>query len=100
MEFSSPSVKLVYGLFMCLFEDLNRCPSTIGGYRNSIVDSLGLVGLHISQSAELNRLLTSFHGDRPKSSMNLPQWNLSVVLNELTKVTFEPMKDRPQTSIP
>ena len=38
-------------------------------------------------------LLSSFHRDRPKSSRNLPKWNLSVVLNELTKAPFEPMKD-------
>ena len=38
-------------------------------------------------------LLSSFHRDRPKSSRNLPKWNLSVVLNELTKTPFEPMKD-------
>ena len=34
-----------------------------------------------------------FHRDLPKSSRNLPKWNLSVVLNELTKAPFEPMKD-------
>ena len=34
-----------------------------------------------------------FHRDRPKISRNLPKWNLSVVLNELTKAPFEPMKD-------
>ena len=28
-----------------------------------------------------------------RSSRNLPKWNLSVVLNELTKAPFEPMKD-------
>ena len=38
-------------------------------------------------------LLSSFHWDRPKSFRNLPKWNLSVVLNELTKAPFEPMKD-------
>ena len=37
--------------------------------------------------------LSSFHRDRPKSSRNLPKWKLSVVLNELTKAPFEPMKD-------
>ena len=47
----------------------------------------------LSQSSDLNRLLSSFHRDRPKSSRNLPKWNLSVVLNELTKAPFEPMKD-------
>ena len=47
----------------------------------------------IFQSSDLHRLLSSFHRDRPKSSRNLPKWNVSVVLNELTKAPFEPMKD-------
>ena len=70
-----------------------QAPSTIDGYRTAIVDTLAPAGLHISQSSDLNRLLSSFHRDRPKSSRNLPKWNLSVVLNELTKAPFEPMKD-------
>ena len=78
---------------MYLYQDLNRRPSTIDGYRAAIVDTLGPMGLHISQSSDLNRLLSSFHRDRPKSSRNLPKWNLSVVLNELTKAPFEPMKN-------
>ena len=78
---------------MYLYQDLNRHPSAIDGYRMAIVNTLGPGGLHISQSYDLNRLLSSFHRDRPKSSRNLPKWNLSVVLNELTKASFEPMKD-------
>ena len=34
-----------------------------------------------------------FTGIVQKSSRNLPKWNLSVVLNELTKAPFEAMKD-------
>ena len=56
--------------------------------RTAIVDTLGPTGHHI-----LHRLLSSFHRDLPKSSRNLPKWNLSVVLRELTKAPFEPMKD-------
>ena len=78
---------------MYLYQDLNRRPSTIDGYRTAIVDTLGPTGLHISQSSDLDRLLSSFHRDRPKSSRNLPKWKLSVVLNELRKAPFEPMKD-------
>ena len=78
---------------MYLYQDINRCPSTIDGYRMAIVDTLGPAGHHITQSSDLHRLLSSFHRDRPKSSRNLPKWNLSVVLNELTKAPFEPMKD-------
>ena len=93
VDFCTPSVKQVSDFFMYLYQDLNRRPSTIDGYRTAILDTLGPAGLHISQSLELNRLLSSFYRDHPKSFRNLPKWNLSVVLNELTKAPFEPMKD-------
>ena len=70
---------------MYLYQDLNRRPSTIDGYRTAIVDTLGPAGHHIAQSSDRHRLLSSFHRDHPKSSRNLPKWNLSIVLNELKK---------------
>ena len=88
MDFSTPSVKQISDFFMYLYQDLNRRPSTIDGYNTAIVDTLGPVGHHIAQSADLHRPLSSFH-----SSRNLPKWNLSVVLNELTKAPFKPIKD-------
>ena len=93
VDFSTPSVKQVSDFSMYLYQDLNRRPSTIDGYRTAIVDTLGLAGHHIAQVSDLHRLLSSFHRDCPKISRNLPKWNLSVVLNELTKAPFEPMKD-------
>ena len=92
VDFSTPSVKQVSDFFMNLYQDLNRCPSTIDCYKTAMVDTLSPSGLHISQSLDLNRLLSSFHRDRPKSSRNLPKWNLSVIL-ECTNASFEPMKD-------
>ena len=93
VDFSTTSVKQISDFFMYLYQDLNRRPSTIDGYRTAIVDTLGPTAHHIAHNADLHRLLSSFHRDRPKSSRNLPKWNLSVVLNELTKAPFEPMKD-------
>ena len=93
MVFSTPSVKQISDFFMYLYQDLNRCPSTSDGYRTAIIDTLGPAGHHIAQSSDLHRLLSNFHRDRPKSSRNLPKWNLSVVLNELTTAPIEPMKD-------
>ena len=93
VDFSTPSVKQISDFFMYLYQDLNRRPTTIDGFRTAIVDTLGPAGHHIAQSSDLHRLLSSFHRDRPKSSRNLPKWNLSVVLNALTKAPFEPMKD-------
>ena len=88
VDFSTPSVKQISDFFMCLYQDLNRRPSTIDGYSTASVDTLGPAGHHIAQSSDLHRLLSSFHRDRPKSYRNLPKWNLSVVLNELTKAPF------------
>ena len=93
VDFSTPTCETSLRLFMYLYQDLNRHPSTIDGYRTAILDTLGPTGHHIAQSSDLHRLLSNFHRDRPKSSRNLPKWNLSVVLNELTKAPFEPMKD-------
>ena len=93
VDFSTPSVKQISDFFMYLYQDLNRRPSTFDGYRTAIVDTLGPTAQHVAHNADLHRLLSSFHRDRPKSSRNLRKWNLSVVLNELTKAPFEPMKD-------
>ena len=58
VDFSTPSVKQVSNFFMYLYQDLNRHPSTIGGYRTAIVDTLGPAGHHIAQSSNLHRLLS------------------------------------------
>ena len=68
VDFSTPCVKQVSDFFMYLYQDLNRRLSTIDGYRTANVDTFGPTGLHISQSSDLNRLLSSFYRDRPKSS--------------------------------
>ena len=44
MDFSTPSVKQVSDFFMYMYQDLNRRPSTIDGYRTAIVDTLGQMG--------------------------------------------------------
>ena len=61
VDFSTPSVTQVSNFFMYLYQDLNRRPSTIDGYRMAIVDTLGPAGHHIAQSSDLHRLLSSFH---------------------------------------
>ena len=93
MDFSTPSVKQISDFFMYLYKDLNRGLSTMDGYRTAIVDTLCPMSQHIAHNEDIHRLLSSFHWDCPKSSRNLPKWNLSVVLNELTKMPFKPMKD-------
>ena len=73
VDFSTPSVKQISDFFIYLYQDLNRRPSSIDGYRTTIVDTLDPTGQHIARNEDLHRLLSSFYRDRPKSSRNFPK---------------------------
>ena len=68
-------------------------PGTIDGYRSAIADKLGNSTINVSKDENLTRLLDSFHRDRPKGRRGIPSWNLSLVLHQLTKAPFEPLKE-------
>ena len=76
-----------------LFQDRKLQPSTIDGYRSAIADKLGNSTINISKDENLTRLLDSFHRDRPKGRRGIPSWNLSLILHQLTKPPFEPIKE-------
>ena len=92
VDFRSPPVKSVADLLMYLFEDKKLQPSTIDGYRSAIADKLGDTIVNVSKDDNLTRLLESFHRDRPKGRRGIPSWNLSLVLHQLTKAPFEPLR--------
>ena len=93
VDFRAPPVKSVADFLMYLFEDRKLQPSTIDGYRSAIADKLGNLTLNISKDENLTHLLDSFHRDRPKGRRGIPSWNLSLVLHQLTKAPFEPIKE-------
>ena len=61
VNFSTPSVKQISDIFMYLYRDLNRRPSTIYGYRTAIVDTLG-------PWANLLLIMRTFIGRSPVST--------------------------------
>ena len=93
VDFRAPPVKSVADFLMHLFEDKKLQPSTIDGYRSAIADKLGNTAINISKDDNLTRLLESFHRDRPKGRRGIPSWNLSLVLHQLTKAPFEPLRE-------
>ena len=95
VHFRVPSIKHICNFMCFLFNKKNRRPSTIEGYRTAITDTLGNVPLHISNNAEIARLIASFHKDKPKSSRSLPKWDLSLVLHQLKQPPFEPLEEAP-----
>ena len=93
VDFRSPPVKSVADFLMYLFEDKKLQPSTIDGYRSAIADKLGNTTVNISKDDNLTRLLESFHRERPKGRRGIPSWNLSLVLHQLTKAPFKPLRE-------
>ena len=78
---------------MYLFQDRKLQPSTIDGYRSAIADKLASSPINNSKDENLTRLLDSFHRDRTKGQRGIPSWNLFLVLHQLTKAPFEPIKE-------
>ena len=93
VDFGSPSIGDICNFFWYLFHDLNRCPSTIEGYRTAIADTLGNSDLNIGSNTDIARLIASFYRDKPKKSRPLPKWDLALVLHKLTQPPFEPQEE-------
>ena len=92
MDFRLPSLKQVADFLLYLFKERKLQPSTIEGYRTAIADMIGNDTVQFGKDESLPRLLDSFHRDKPKGRRGVPVWSLSLVLHQLTKAPFEPMR--------
>ena len=92
VDVRSATLSNIADFLLYLFKERNLQPSTIDGYRTAIADMIGNEQLNISKDENLTRLLDSFHRDKPKGRRGIPSWNLSLVLHQLTKAPFEPMR--------
>ena len=92
MDFRAPTIKSIGDFQLYLFQDKLQ-PSTIDGYRSAIADNLGNSSINVSKDENLTHHLHSFHRDRSKGRRGIPSWNLSLVLHQLIKTPFEPLKE-------
>ena len=93
VDFRAPPLKAIADFLLHLFQDKKLQPGTIDGYRSAIADKLGNSTINVSKDENLTGLLDNFHRDRPKGRRGIPSWNLSLVLHQLTKAPFEPLKE-------
>ena len=92
VDFRAPPRKSITDFLLYLFQDRKLQPSNINVYRSAIADKLGNLPIYVSKDENLNHLLDSFHRERPKGQRGILSWNLSLVLHQLTKAPFEPIK--------
>ena len=89
----TPPLKAIANFLLYLFQERKLQPGTTDGYRSAIADKLGNSPINVSKDENLTCLLDSFHRGRPKGRRGIPSWNLSLVLHQLTKALFEPLKE-------
>ena len=81
MDFQKPSLSSMADFFFYLFiHKENLKPTTTAGYRTVIADHVGSFDFDINKNLEVNRLLVSFHRERPMKDKSIPNWDLFVVL--------------------
>ena len=93
VDFRASPLKAIADFLLHLFQDKQLQPGTIDGYRSAIADKLGNSTINVNKDENLTHLLDSFHRDRPKGRRGIPSWNLSLVLHQLTKAPYEPLKE-------
>ena len=93
VDFRAPPLKAIADFLLYLFQDRKLQPGSIDDYRSAIADKLGNSPINVSKDENLTYLLDSFHRDRPKGRRGIPSWNISLVLHQLTKAPFEPLKE-------
>ena len=79
-------------LLAFLFQERKLQPTTIDIYRSAITEKLGNAQINISMDENLNCLLDSFFGDRPKGQRGFSSWDLSLVLHHLKNIPFVSLK--------
>ena len=84
VDLRSPSVNQIAEFLLHLLKERKLQPSTIEGYRAAIAEIVDNDKLNISKDEKLTCLLGSFHRDKPKERRSVPNWNLSLVLHQLT----------------
>ena len=91
MDFRALPIKSLADFLLYLFQDRKLQLSNIDVSSSAIADKLGNLTINVSKDENLSRL-DSFHRDRPNAWRGILSWNLSLVLHQLTKATFEPLK--------
>ena len=85
-----PTVPIIAEFFLFLFSENKLLPQTIEGYRSALSMKLD-ADLELGSNKELRRLIQSFYKSRPKGSRHIPSWDMTLVLQALTKAPFEPL---------
>ena len=90
----NPTAAQVASFLFDLFDIHGLSPRTIKGYRTCISSVLNRTGKsRVVLHRTISDMIASMELQRPRATPVLPQWDLGVVLEALSKPPFEPLRE-------
>ena len=90
----NPTAAQVASFLFDLFDIHGLSPRTIKGYRTCISSVLNLTGKsRVVLHRTISDMIASMELQRPRATPVLPQWDLGVVLEALSKPPYEPLRE-------
>ena len=93
IDMLGPTAAQIAAFLYYLFDTHGLSPQTIKGYRSclaSVLSSIGKAGA--VQAKTISDMITSMELQRPRKTPVLPQWDLGIVLEALSKPPYEPLR--------
>ena len=90
-----PTAAQIAAFLYCLFDTHGLSPQTIKGYRSCLASVPSCKGNASAVQAKtiLSDMITSMELQRPRMTPVLPQWDLGIVLEALSKPRYEPLRE-------
>ena len=89
-----PTAAQIASFLFDLFDTHGLSPQTIKGYRNCIGSLLNRTGrAKVVLHRTISDMIASMELQRPRTMPVLPQWDLGVVLEALSKSPYEPLRE-------
>ena len=77
-----------------LFDTHGLSPQTIKGYKSCLASVLSCTGMVVAvQAKTISDMIMSMELQRPRLTPVLPQWDLGIVLEALSKPPYEPLRE-------
>ena len=88
----SASVPLIVDFFRHLVRDKGLSVPAVRGYRASLNSVFALKGRDLAASREVSMLFRSFSNTARPERLRPPNWDVSLVLQSLTRAPYEPLR--------
>ena len=88
----SASVPLIVDFFRHLVRDKGLSVPAVRGYRASLNSVFALTGRDLAASREVSMLFRSFSKTARPERLRPPNWDVSLVLQSLTRAPYEPLR--------